>query len=343
MKKEYIILIILIIGLGAYLGLKKDDQVHYELPTIPQVDTTRIDRVEISKDGRLVALNKTEKGWTVTDKNFPANPDDLEQMLGTLKQIKLSALVSEAKDLARYELDDTHAVKVRALAGKEVLRSFVIGKTAPSYNHTFICLDDLSGDKDQTVYQANGNFKSQFDKAPGDFRDKNVLGFDPDSVKKITLEKQGKTVTLVKAQTPKTTEDATDETKEDPTDETKEDPTAEKAPPQETVWKNEAGPVADQKSVSALLSSLSKLECQAFLDDDKAARLKEIQPSCKILLENDKTFVLTLFNKNEHQDVEGSCSYTPYAFTLTSYKAEDIISYTDKLLGIEQQDSTESE
>ena len=73
MNKENIILIILIIGLSAYVGLKKDDRIHYELPTIPQIDTTRIDRVEISKADRLVVLNKGEKGWTVTDKKFPAN------------------------------------------------------------------------------------------------------------------------------------------------------------------------------------------------------------------------------------------------------------------------------
>lgn len=331
MKKEYIILIILIIGLSAYLGLRKNDRVHYELPTIPQVDTARIDRVEISKADRLVILNKGEKGWTVTDKKFPVNPDDLEQMLGTLKEMKLSALVSGAKDLARYELDDIHAVTVKALAGKEVVRSFAIGKTAPSYNHTFICLDGLSDDKDRTVYQANGNFKSQFDKEAADFRDKKVLGFDPDSVKKMTLETQGKTITLVKAQALEIT------------DQEKEKSTAEKAAPKEAIWKNEEGSVADQKSISDLLSSLSKLECLAFMDDGKAARLKEIQPSCKILLETDSTFVLNLFDKKDHQDVEGSCSYTPYAFTLTSYKAEDIVSYTDKLMGIEQQERTESE
>jgi len=330
MKKEYIILIILIIGLIAYLGLKKDNQVHYELPTIPQVDTTRIDRVEISKADRLVVLNKGENGWTVTDKKFSVNPEDIEQMIGTLKAIKLSALVSEAKDLARYELNDTHAVKVKALAGKEAVRSFVIGKTAPSHNHTFIYLDD----KDRTVYQANGNFKSQFDKESADFRDKKVLEFDPAGVKKVTLEKQGQIVTLIKSQTPKTTDQEKDETKKD---------LIEKKPlHEESTWKKEDGSVTDQKTISDLLSSLSKLECQAFLDEDKAARLKEIQPSCKILLENDKTFILNLFNKNENQDVEGSCSYTPYAFTLTSYKAEDIVSYADKLLGIQQQDSTES-
>lgn len=330
MKKEYILLIILILGLSAYLGLKKDGQVHYELPTIPQIDTTRIDRMEISKTDRIVFLDKSEKGWTVTDKKFPANPDKIEQILGTLKKIQLSALVSEANDLARYELDDTHAVTVKALADKKILRSFVIGKTAPSDKHTFIYLND----KDRTVYQANGNFKSQFDKTVADFRDKKVLGFDPDSMKKVTLEKQGKTVTLVKAPAPK----KPDQEKND----AKKGLTTEKTVTEKAVWKNEDGSVADQKTVSDLLSSLSKLECQAFMDDDKASRLKEIQPSCKILLENDKTFVLNLFDENDDQDVEGSCSYTPYAFILTSYKAEDIVSYTDKLLGIEQQDSTES-
>ena len=330
MQKEYIILIILIIGLSGYLGLKKDDQVHYELPTIAQIDTTRIDRMEISKADRLVVLDKGEKGWTVTDKKFPADLNEIELILGTLEKMNLSALVSEAKDLVRYELDDANAVKVKALAGKEEVRSFAIGKTAPSYNHTFIYLDN----KDQTVYQANGNFKSQFDKAAADFRDKKVLGFDPDSIKKITLEKQQKAVTLVKAQAP--------EKPDLEKDETQKNSAAEKTAPKEAVWKSEEGSLADQKTISDLLSSLSKLECQAFMDDDKAARLKEIQPSCKISLENDKTFVLNLFSKNTDQDVEGSCSYTPYAFTLTSYKAEDIISYTDKLLGIEQQDNTET-
>lgn len=330
MKKEYIILIILIIGLGAYIGLKKDNRIHYELPKIPDVDTARIDRMEISKAERVVTLEKSENGWTVTNQKFPANPDEITEILSTLKEIKLSALVSEAKDLTRYELDDPHAIKVKALAGNEVLRTFVIGKTAPSYNHTFIYLND----KDRTVYQANGNFKSRFDKPADDFRDKKVLEFDPDSVKKITLEKQGKIVTLVKATAPEEPDQVKDEAAEDST--------AEKKPPQKATWKNEDGAAVDQKTLSDLLSSLSKLECEAFMDDDKATRLKEIKPSCKISLENDKTFVLNLFDKNNDQDVEGLCSYTPYAFTLTSYKAEDIVSYTDKLMGIEQKNSTES-
>lgn len=49
MKKEYTILIVLIIALGAYLGLKKDGRVHYELPVPAAVDRDKIDRLEIKK------------------------------------------------------------------------------------------------------------------------------------------------------------------------------------------------------------------------------------------------------------------------------------------------------
>lgn len=340
MKKEYIVLIILIIGLSLYLGLRKDDQVHYELPAIPKVDTTRIDRIEIAKADRLVVLNKGENGWTVTDKQFAANPDEIKQMLDTLKAIKLSALVSEAKEIARYELDDAHAIKIKALAKNQVLRSIIIGKTAPSNNHTFICLDAQKEALNQTVYQANGNFKPQFDKEAADFRDKKVLGFDLESIKKITLEKQEQTATYVKALEPETTNQqpaTTDQQK----DKTQKALAAEKSGNKKATWKNQDGTVADQKIVSDLLSSLSTLECQTFIDDDKATQLKEKHPSCKILLENDTTFVLSLFDKNNNQDVEGSCSFTPYAFTLPSYKADDIASYTDQLLGIVKQDTTE--
>ena len=228
------------------------------------------------------------------------------------------------------------------MAKDEVVRSLVIGKPAPSHNHTFICLDD----KNPVVYQANGNFQSQFDKEAALFRDKKVLEFDPDKTKKITLEKQGTTVTFVKTSIPEKQppEKSNQEKSNQEKDDTPKPQTAENTAPREAVWTTQDGSSADQKTVSELLSSLSTLECQAFMDDDKAARLKQIAPSCKILLENDQTFVLNLFNENDNQEIEGSCSYTPYAFTLPGYKADDIVSYADKLLGIEpQQDNTKPE
>ncbi len=338
MKKEYIILIVLIIGLSAYLYLKKDNQVHYELPTLPQVDTDRVNHMEIVKADRKVVLNKDEKGWTLTDKKYPADQAQVTQMLATLKALRLSALVSEAKDLSRYELDDANAVRVTAFADKDVLHSFFVGKTAPSHNHTFICLDE----QNKMVYQANGNFKDQFDKTVQDFRDKKVLEFEADSIKKITVDKQGNTVTLVKVALP---EEKTDPKQTDSTDQNTEEPADTKAAAGKVkfVWQNQDGTPVDKDSVSDLLSSLSKLACDSFVDEERATVLTKEMPACKILLENDRNFVLNLFDqKDAEKDVEAICSSIPYAFTLKGFKAEDINSYTDKLLGIEKQDSAES-
>ena len=329
MKKEYIILVVLIAGLSAYLFLKKDNQVHYELPTVPVVDTSQIDRMEIEKAGQKVVLTKEEKGWTLTDKKYPADEAQIKQMLATLKELRLSALVSEAKDLSRYELDKPNAVKITAFAGKEVLRSFFAGKAAPSYHHTFICLDDTN----QLVYQANGNFRSQFDKETPEFRDKKVMEFPVDSIKKITLEKQGKVETLVLVLPPKEKSGQNSDSQK----------TAATTRRHKPFWQTQDGSLADEDNVSNLLTSLSKLECDTFLDETQTTGLDKETPACKILLENDQNFVLNLFEKKDaEEDIKATSSSTPYAFSLTGFKAEDIHSYVDKLLGIKKKERTDS-
>ena len=58
-------LILLIVGLGAYLGLKKDDRLHYDLPVPAAVDTLKIDQLEITK-----AFGGVRKGQAMYQKDF---------------------------------------------------------------------------------------------------------------------------------------------------------------------------------------------------------------------------------------------------------------------------------
>lgn len=313
MKKEYVILIALIIILGAYLGLKKDDQVHYELPVPGTVDTDKTDRLEITKGNLTIDLNKGEKGWTLTKNAFPADKSAVDNMLDTVRQLRLSALVSEASDLVRYELDPDNAIVVKSFAGKDEQRALTIGKTAPSFNHTFIMLGN-----DKRVFQADKSFRNNFDKTVDDFRDKRVLEFIPGEIKKITLEKQGKTVTLTAVREKK------DNQKED-------------AAP-ETTWQLEDGSTADKAVAGDLVSSLSHLECQSYLSETDAAQVKKSPPLCKITLESEETLSLNLFEQDGKESMAGTASSSPYAFSLASYKAGDIISYMDKLLGLETPD-----
>jgi hypothetical protein len=196
MKKEYIILVGLIIGLGAYLGLKKENRVHYDLPALSAVDQDKIDRIEITQKDQSLVLSKTDKTWTLGDEKFPADPSAVDKILDTVKELKLSALVSEAGDRIRYELDPANAIGVKAFEGQNEKRSFSIGKTAPSFNHTFVMLDN-----DKRIFQADKSFRDDFDKSIDDLRNKLVLEFNTKEIKKITLEKEGSTITLVQAKT----------------------------------------------------------------------------------------------------------------------------------------------
>ncbi len=317
MKKEYIILMTLIIGLGAYLGLKKGDRVHYELPVPAAVDIEQIDRIELTKAKHTITLNKSATGWTLTDDKFPADQTAVDNILDIVTALKLSALVSEAQDLIRYELDPPNAVTVKAFAGDTEKRVFTIGKTALSFNHTYVMLD---GDK--RIYQADKSFRNHFDTSVQDLRDKLVFKVKTDTIKKIILTKDGTSVVLVKS----------------PSD-TNPDADDSKTP----AWQSTDGSSVDQAPLTNLLSSLSHLECNEFLDDPEAATRTKETPSCKITLENDQVLSLNLFQQNGKEDMVGTTSFTPYIFSLAAYKADDIVSYVDKLLGIEKTKKSESE
>jgi len=323
MKKEYIILIVVIAGLCAYLFLKKDNRLNYDLPRLAAMDTGAVDKVDITKGEKTLTLSKTDKSWTVSDKAYPVAASAVNDILNTMRTLKLSALVSESGDLVRYDLDPDNALHARALAKGKVIREFTIGKTAPSFNHTFVMLGD-----DTRVFQADKSFRDQFDKSVADFRDKVVLSFKTDAIKKITLEKDGVSKILsLKAPEKKETEGQEQQNRDNPDKKAADKQAA-------AQWVTAEGTPADQTAVQDLLASLSRLECQGYKDDTAAQALAKETPACKISLENDQAFGLNLFSSKEGDDVAGTSSATPYAFDLASYRAGDIISYVDQILGL---------
>ena len=57
-KKEYIILVIIIIALSLYLILRNPNRTFYELPEIPSVSGKNISKIEIAKTKSAIVLNK---------------------------------------------------------------------------------------------------------------------------------------------------------------------------------------------------------------------------------------------------------------------------------------------
>lgn len=316
MKKEYLILILVILVLSAYLVFKNENQPNYNLPDLPVLESEKIDKLLIIKNGLTIELAKGKETWGVTDQRFPADMPAVNNMLDVIQNLKISALISEKKDVVRYELDQDHGIEVKAFHGDTPLREFKIGKTAPSFNHTFVMVAD-----DTRIYQADKNFTQFFNKTVDDLRDKQVLKFAQASIKKIILEKEGISKTLTASVS-------------DPAQKKEEDTG-------KISWKYDDNTSPDKEAVTNLLSSLSFLACQEFSLSVSKQDLEKKEPLAKITLENEIPLVLTLFEKDQEDSMLATSSMNSHAFVLENFKAEDILSYVDKLAGIKKKEKSE--
>ena len=57
-KKEYIILVLIIIALSAYLYTRSSDRTLYQLPDIPTVNEKDLTKLEITKGKTSIVLQK---------------------------------------------------------------------------------------------------------------------------------------------------------------------------------------------------------------------------------------------------------------------------------------------
>jgi hypothetical protein len=168
-KKEYMILLAVILALFLYLSLRTSDRLGYELPRLPVVAKTDISKIEITKKEAAVILNKGNGDWTIGPQEYQADADKVATMLGIIENLTLTAMVSESRDFSRYQLDDEHKIGVKAWNGEKRMREFDIGKAAPSYRHTFVRLKG-----NDCVYHARENFRHTFDLGLEDLRNKQV-------------------------------------------------------------------------------------------------------------------------------------------------------------------------
>lgn len=315
-KKEYLILVVLILGLSLYLVLHKRDKSHYQLPELPQVVKKDIKKVEISKDDTTIVLNKKDNGWHIVPQGYPADASQVERMLDVIEQLSLTALVSESKNYERYNLNEDNKVIVKAWSGDTVRQEFEIGKAAMTSQHTFV---KLSGD--HRVYQARGNFRSNFDMNADNLRDKMVLAFDPGDIQKIRFSKGEKSIAFTRKQiSPEITSSEGEKAQ------------SSQGATEEATWQSDDGKRGDATQLNRILTTLSKLRCEKYLDDRTKADLSD--PIYVIQLESIKEYSLTVFAKIDESssNYPAASSYNDYPFLLPSWQVNDLMKNPEEFL-----------
>ncbi|MCP4119883.1 MAG: DUF4340 domain-containing protein [Desulfobacteraceae bacterium] len=300
MKKEYLILGIVIVALSCYLVFHSEEKTNYKLPEFSKVAVETVTAIDIEKNKTTVTLAKEGEGWTVSDNRYPVDSDTMKELLDVIEDFQVTALVSQSRDLKRYELDPENAVKVTAKNGSEAVRTFEAGKVAPTYKHTFVKLDGENG-----VFHAPGNFRRYFDKDVEGFRSKKVFTLDRKAVTSLVVEKG--------------------DVKREFVLETKE---GEDGPPS---WKAGDDKAVDPDSVNALVSAVSDLECSSYAAD---AAKGEDKPLFTLVVDDGEKETLSVYDKAENDDYPGVSSGASDRFILASYQGNEIVSKIDAVLGI---------
>ncbi|MGB5423764.1 MAG: DUF4340 domain-containing protein [Desulfobacterales bacterium] len=314
LKKEYVILAVVIVGLSIYLLTRQTDRTLYRLPQLPPVPAQSITRIDINGPNGAITLNKADDSWTIGEQKYPADRAKVSRMLDAISDLSLTAMMSESEDYVRYDLSDKNKISVKAWAGTTSERDFDIGKVGPSFRHTFV---KLAGDAN--VYQAQNNFRTTFEQGVEDLRDKVVLSFAASDIQEFRLIKGTEAITLVRHEAP-LAETETGEKEEG-------DKAKEASPPLKAkmVWQANDGRTAASTKVDELLAAVSQLACEKFITDHVTADFKD--PIYTLELEGQKAHRLSIFAKQNEtaNSYPAVSSDSLYPFFLTDWKAKQLM------------------
>ena len=287
-KKEYFLLAALIIGLVFYLVFQKTDQTHYQVPEPPEISKDDITTIEITTSDRTVEIRKKDGAWAIGTQAYPADAHRIRDMLDVLDALKLTALVSASENYARYDLNAAKKLAVKAWSGGTLLREFDIGKTAPTYQHTFVKLAE-----DPNIYHARGYFRTKFEKSVDDLRDRRVLSFNKVEIAEVEILDNQETVVRFRKAAAQEKDGETAQAGKSDAD----------APLKKAAWETTAGsPVAPEK-LESLLSTLSDLECDGYIEDVEKEDFKD--PIFSVTLKGGKEYTLAVFPKlKEDADIK---------------------------------------
>ncbi|UCD80680.1 MAG: DUF4340 domain-containing protein [Desulfobacterales bacterium] len=327
LKKEYIILAVIIIAISVYLYKRSTDRTFYELPEIPQVNQKDVTKLEITKGASSIVLNKKDDKWYIEPADYPADPGKIKNMLNALENFSLTALVSESKNYNLYELDPEQKINVKAWQGDNLRLDFDLGKTASSFRHTFV---RPSGE--ERVFHAQGNLKNSFDVNVDQLRDMSVLALNPADIQQVQITKEQQSLAFTRTAVPVEVKTPETEKKE-----------ASSPPPKQLVWQAANGQPVNETALNQLLNSVSNLRCEKFLDDRK--KEDYTSPLFTLRLKGAEEYSLAIYPKAEDKETgyPAVSSGSDYPFQLAGSQVDRIMQAPSAFLQKSEADQKKSE
>lgn len=308
-KKEHIILALVIIALSVYLIMRTTDRAQYLLPEVPSVAAKDISRLQITRNTVETVITKQDEKWYIGPEKWLADESKIQDMLKAIENLTLTALVSESRNYNLYDLDTEKKINVKAWQGETLKRDVDLGKTASSFRHTFV---KTAGD--ERVYHARGNFRNNFDVTVDDLRDKVVLNMNTAEIQQIQLIKDQQSLTLNSTPVPV----AVDGTSTDK----KPQAAAESSQP---MWQAADGRTVDEAVVKQILAAVANMRCEKYINDRQKTDFTS--PLLTLQLKGAQEYSLSIFAKTAEEDTNypAVSSGSDYPFLLSAGQADQIM------------------
>ena len=247
------------------------------------------DKLTIENASAVIELAKSDDGWTVGERCYKADTNAADALVNAVKNIRVLDTVAQAGSDAvdeRYEIDKANAIVVKAYKGNELVRTLTIGKTSSTGSQSYVTLD---GKKD--IYLVSGTLRDTFKKDAAALRSKSVYAVDSSDLTAVS-ESMGSTVlSIVKSGDP-------------------------------AAWTASGGAASvDAEKAASWAASLAALNADSWLDDDFV--LPDASESVTVITAGGKAITVSVYKEGDGEEAKyyGTCSETPYKFSLSRYSA----------------------
>ncbi len=318
-RKEALILAIIIIGLSLYLIFNKQDRNLYEVPKLEPIQIAEISKLLIASAEDTIEMTRKAGKWVINEAAYPGDDNKIKRVSALVADLKLATLISESKAYSRYELDQAHKINVQVWQTDKLVREFDVGKTASSQRHTFVKLAN-----DHRVYHANENLRSQLEGDTDVFRDKSVMSYETTLIKRVHIQSDDEAEIFSKVG-----EKAAKEEESAQNNQVSQNPTKD-------LWKNSMDNLVDEKKISRLIKDMSALKCQAYIYDKVKSDFSN--PIVTLTLEGAEKYVLSLYEKTEEDsDYPAISSQSDYSFLLSGWRGDQVVKFIADMKPVDKQ------
>ena len=310
-RKEAVILGIVIVVLSLYLVFNKRDRTLYELPKLDPIPVSEISKITLDSSENSIAFIRKAGEWVINKEAYAGDENTINRLADIIANLRLTTLISESKNYERYDLDPEHKITVKAWNNDKLVREFDVGKAASGQRHTFVKLAE-----NYRVYQAAESFRSRLKIQVDDFRRKTVMAFEPELIDQIQVTTVNGEEVFTRDKSSAKMPETSDAIPADG-----DVPGKESVKP---VWKNSTGSVVEEAKLAKLLEDFSSFKCNAFIYDRKKEDLKD--PIATLVFKGAEDYTLQIFERLEKGAAQypATSSQNEYPFFIQKWQTDRV-------------------